>query len=191
LARGVTEACWNRTYIRQLSGKIGATVAEAEFAAFYRAEMAAVVRHVMNQGAGEQEAADAAQTAFVQAYQAWETISHPRAWVRTVAARSFLRSLPWIREIPADTSVLEDAVAGPAIGKVEFSTEEQVVLEALAGLPRGQREAMAWHFDGFTPTEIAERLGTSSAAVRQSLARARRNLARRLGTTGTTGRQAG
>jgi DNA-directed RNA polymerase specialized sigma24 family protein len=43
---------------------------------------------------------------------------------------------------------------------------------------------MAWHFDGFTPTEIAERLGANPAAVRQSLARARRNLARRLGTTG-------
>jgi RNA polymerase sigma factor (sigma-70 family) len=170
--------------MRQLSSKIGATVADAEFAAFYRAEMAAVIRHVMNQGAGEQEAVDAAQTAFVQAYQVWETVSHPRAWVRTVATRAFLRSLPWSREIPADASVLEDAIAAPVIGKIEFSSEEQAVLEALAGLPHRQREAMAWHFDGFTPTEIAERLGTNSAAVRQSLARARRNLARRLDTAG-------
>jgi RNA polymerase sigma factor (sigma-70 family) len=163
--------------------RIGATVADAEFAAFYRAEMSAVVRHVMNQGAGEQEAVDAAQTAFVQAYQVWETISHPRAWLRTVATRAFLRSRPWNREIPADSSMIEGAAAGLVIGKVEFSTEEQAVLEALAGLPHRQREAMAWHFDGFTPTEIAEMLGTSPAAVRQSLARARRNLARRLGTT--------
>lgn len=158
-------------------------MADAEFVTFYRAEMSAVVRHVMNQGAGEQEAVDAAQTAFVQAYQAWETISHPRAWVRTVATRAFLRALPWSREIPADNSVVEDAIAGPVIGKVEFCTEEQAVLEALAGLPHRQREAMAWHFDGFSPAEIAEMLGTNSAAVRQSLARARRNLALRLSTT--------
>jgi hypothetical protein len=84
---GVTEACWNRTYMRQLSRRIGATVAEAEFVTFYRAEMLAVIRHVMNHGASEQEAVDATQTAFVQAYQVWETIGHPRAWVRTVATR--------------------------------------------------------------------------------------------------------
>jgi DNA-directed RNA polymerase specialized sigma24 family protein len=93
---------------------------------------------------------------------------------------AFLRSLPWSREILADTSLIEETIASSVIGKIEFSSEEQTVLEALAGLPHRQRDAMAWHFDGFTPAEIAEMLGTNSAAVRLSLARARRNLARRL-----------
>lgn len=159
-------------------------MSDAEFAACYRAEMPALVRHVMNQGAGEQQAADAAQAAFAQAYQAWETIQHPRAWLRTVAVREYLRSVPWTREVPASAGTLDGAVPGEVIGKIEFTGEEQAVLDALAALPRRQREAMAWHFDGFTPAETAERLGTDAAAVRQSLARARRNLARRLGTTG-------
>jgi len=167
----------------QLTSKIGATVSDAEFAACYRAEMPGLVRHVMNQGAGEQEAADAAQAAFARAYQVWETIRYPRAWLRTVAAREYLHSAPRTREILADAGTLDGAVPGQVMGKMEFTGEEQAVLEALGGLPQRQRESMAWHFDGFTPAEIAERLGTDPAAVRQSLARARRNLARRLGPT--------
>ncbi len=159
-------------------------MSDAEFAVCYRAEMPALVRHVMNQGAGEQEAVDAAQAAFAQAYQAWGTIQHPHAWLRTVATREYLRSASRGREVLADAGTLDGAVPGQVIGKIEFAGEEQAVLEALAGLPRRQREAMAWHFDGFSPAETAERLGTDPAAVRQSLARARRNLARRLGTTG-------
>jgi DNA-directed RNA polymerase specialized sigma24 family protein len=64
------------------------TVADADLAAFYRAEIPAVVRHLVNQGASGQEAADAAQGAFAQAYQGWETIRYPRAWVRTVLLQS-------------------------------------------------------------------------------------------------------
>jgi RNA polymerase sigma-70 factor (ECF subfamily) len=151
------------------------------FATFYLAETPAVVRHLMNQGATEHDAADAAQTAFMQAYKIWETVRYPRAWVRTVATREYLHFRARAREIPIDVRTLDGTVLGPALRGVEFSEEEQAVLGALAELPHRQREVMAWHFDGFTHAEIAEKLGTDPAAVRQSLARARRNLARRLG----------
>lgn len=36
-----------------------------------------------------------------------------------------------------------------------------------------QRAAMAWHLDGFTTEESARAMGTTQAAVRQNLTRAR------------------
>src|SRR5206468_11577300 len=64
-----------------------------EFAAFYTSEMRPLIRHVMRAvpGADMHQAADAAQSAFMQAYQTWSTIRHPRAWLRTVAVREYHR----------------------------------------------------------------------------------------------------
>jgi RNA polymerase sigma-70 factor (ECF subfamily) len=43
---------------------------------------------------------------------------------------------------------------------------------------------MAWYVDGFSPAEIAQELAADPAAVRQNLAKARRNLKKSLGIIG-------
>ena len=60
------------------------------------------------------------------------------------------------------------------------------MLAALAALPPKQREVMAWCIDGYSPAEIAGELGADPAAVRQNLAKARKNLKQMLGITGST-----
>jgi RNA polymerase sigma factor (sigma-70 family) len=161
----------------------GEAMAEFDFAGCYHTEMPVLVAYVMSLGATEQEAMDAAQSAFLDAYKVWSTIDSPRAWLRTVAMRAYLKSR--VPETLTDAwPVLESTGDRLPAASVEFTEQERAVVAALQGLPIKQRQAMAWHFDGFSPTEIAERLNTDPAAVRQNLRKARRNLKKLLGITG-------
>jgi RNA polymerase sigma-70 factor (ECF subfamily) len=144
-------------------------------------EVAALVRHVMFHGATAEEAWDAAQTAFAEAYRVWATIRSPRAWLRTVAVRAYLRSA--VPETPTDSPPDRPDPSSAAL-RVELGEQERFVLAALAGLPGKQRQVMAWSMDGFSPGEIAQVLDEEPAAVRQNLRRARQNLKRQLGISG-------
>lgn len=151
----------------------------AAFALCYEQQLTPVIRFLMRNGAGVHEAADAAQSAFVLAYEAWHTIDHPRAWLRRVAFRQLLRLRP-SKEHPY--AAVPDLPGGRCpISAVELGEQEARVFEALGWLPPRQREVMAWTVDGFTPIEIAQELAITPEAVRQSLARARQNLKRALG----------
>jgi RNA polymerase sigma factor (sigma-70 family) len=112
----------------------------------------------------------------------WDRIQHPTAWLRRVAGRLYYRHL-----VPQETSV-EDVPdqQGPlsAVGAVELRDEARAVLAALADLPPKQRQVMAWTIDGFSPAEIARELDVDPATIRQSLAKARKNLKQQLGITG-------
>lgn len=152
-----------------------------DFDAVYRTEVTAVVRHVMAHGATVEEAWDATQTAFVDAYPVWSTVRSPRAWLRMVAVRKYLGSA--VPETPTDTPPDRPDPSSPAL-RVEFGEEERLLLAALAGLPAKQRRVMAWAFEGYGPGETAELLGEDPAAVRQNLHRARKNLTQRLSADG-------
>ena len=156
---------------------------DADFAAVYRAEVAGLVRHLMFHGATTDQAWDAAQSAFSQAYPVWARIRVPRAWLRTVAVRAYWRSA--VPETPTDAPPEQpDPASAPGVSPGELGEEERLVLRALAGLPVKQRQVMAWTIDGYSPGEIAAALGEQPAAVRQNLRRARRNLTHALGSSG-------
>jgi RNA polymerase sigma factor (sigma-70 family) len=131
-------------------------------------------------GADMNSAADAAQSAFVQAYQTWSTIRHPRAWLRTVAVREYYRCRAAEDEILTDN--LPDGWEPAADDGLEDRARARAALAAFSQLPPRQREVMSWCRDEFTPAEIARELGIDAAAVRQSIAKARRNL-RKLAST--------
>ncbi|TKS96073.1 sigma-70 family RNA polymerase sigma factor [Streptomyces galbus] len=148
--------------------------ARSEFAGFYEKTMPRLVVFVMRHGADLHEAREAAQAAFVQAWERWESIEYPNAWLRTVAFRQLVR----LRERREDA--LQDTDEPPGgvcpVERVELGAQEEFVLRVLAGLPLQQRRAFAWIYDGFTPQEAAKALQTSPEAVRQNLARARKSL---------------
>jgi predicted RNA polymerase sigma factor len=58
---------------------------DGEFAQFFRAEHKKLIRFVMAIGAGGDEAAEIAQVAFFKAFEGWDVIRSPRAWIRRVA----------------------------------------------------------------------------------------------------------
>jgi RNA polymerase sigma factor (sigma-70 family) len=151
----------------------------AEFEAFYRAELGRLVAFLLYHGAPLAEAADVAQDAMVQAFGAWSRIENPKAWVRTVAGRTFLRRLTAVKETPAE-DVPEPTPPLRSPSPAEEWEQRHEILRLLGSLPARQRQVMAWTFDDFTPTEIAEILGMEPAAVRQNLHRARTSLATHL-----------
>ncbi|WP_329266667.1 hypothetical protein [Streptomyces sp. NBC_01451] len=84
--------------IEQSPPPVRATAAEAppkpalirrdDFNAFYTREMSAVTVFLMHQGATAYEAADAAHEAMTKLLpDLWQTLDHPRTWLR-VTARS-------------------------------------------------------------------------------------------------------
>ena len=151
---------------------------DAPFAEFFRAEHKKLVRFVIAIGADGDEAAEIAQAAFVKAFEGWEGIRAPRAWIRRVAVNELTAARRAARrETPQAT--LPDA-PGPlstAIA-VELTEEARQVLAVLQALPPRQRQVMAWIIDGFGAAEIAGELGVSPESVRQSHAKARKNLGR-------------
>jgi RNA polymerase sigma-70 factor (ECF subfamily) len=158
----------------------------AAFGAFYRTDVARLVAFLRWQGASLSEAADAAQEAMTKAYERWDTLARPGAWVRTVATKEFIRRRTRSREDPvtslpeAHSSLLRD---GDVVAqKVTEQGEELRVLQLLDRLPARQRQVMAWTYDGYAPKEIASQLGTTSDAVRSNLHLARRCLTELLGS---------
>jgi RNA polymerase sigma factor (sigma-70 family) len=151
---------------------------DAEFGDFFRAEHTKLIRFVIAIGAGGDEAAEIAQVTFVRAFESWDVIRAPRAWIRRVAVNELAAARRAARrETPQ--AMLPDAPAPVSAAlAAELSDEARQVLAALRALPPGQRQVMAWIIDGFGAAEIARELGVSPESVRQSHAKARKNLGR-------------
>jgi RNA polymerase sigma-70 factor (ECF subfamily) len=154
---------------------------DGEFAEFFRSEHKKLIRFVMASGADGDEAAEIAQVTFFKAFEGWHMIRAPRAWIRRVAVNELVAARQSARrEMPH--AALPDA-PGPVSTAVavELGEEARRVLAALQGLPPRQRQVMAWIVDGFGAAEIARELGVSPESVRQSYAKARKNLGRLYG----------
>jgi RNA polymerase sigma factor (sigma-70 family) len=159
-------------------------VSTVEFELFYRAETRDLVRFLIWLGASLADAADVAQDTMIEAFHRWPTIRTPRAWVRRVASRIFLRRLARVVERPVD-----DVDARPLLAANRDLTDweqHDEICHLLAQLPPRQRQVMAWTFDGYPPRQIAAELGITADAVRSNLKLARRALAERLSTDGGT-----
>lgn len=155
---------------------------DAAFSAFYREFVPTLVAFLVWQGARLPDAADITQDTMMKVYKDWSTIRHPEAWARTVASRELVRRIARIPEDlcpdPPECPLL------PTLTNVEAWEQRHEILRLLDQLPPRQRQVLAWTMDGYTPTEIAEELEIAPEAVRSSLRKARRTLARLLGMTG-------
>lgn len=149
-----------------------------EFECFYRAEARDLVRFLVWLGAPLADAADVAQDTMIEAYRQWSTIRRPRAWIRTVASRTFLRRLAQVDQ------PVEDVDGRPLLSDscdlITAWLQHQEILRLLALLPPRQRQVMAWIFDGYSPKRIAPELGITPDDVRSNLRLARRALAEHL-----------
>lgn len=131
-----------------------------------------------------EEADDALQQTFLSAQRALANGSSPRepaAWLATIARNEcFARVRERMREpLPVDAEPTEfgaDAYAA-AVSRYEVAT----LREALADLPRAQREAILLReLRGLSYDEVARALSVTTAAVESLIFRARRTLQGRL-----------
>jgi len=145
-----------------------AGISTVEYAMIYQAEKPRLVRYLIQCGANWHDADDASQRALAALYEQWETVRNPRAWLRKVAFREFIRA-SGSNEFPLEG---HDQLL-PAPSDIESLLEQDTVLSAIRQLPPLQRQVFALHFDQLTTSEIAETLQITEAAARQNLARAR------------------
>jgi RNA polymerase sigma factor (sigma-70 family) len=133
-------------------------------------------------------AEEATQQTFVKAWRAAQTFDERRElgpWLAAIARRvaidvyrrEAVRSADPLDSVPAGDPAL---VATPQSAEAVYDVWE--VREAVAQLPADEQEVVRLqHLDGFTHTQIAERLGVAVGTVKSRSFRAHKRLAAQLG----------
>lgn len=132
---------------------------DAAFADFYREFMPSLVRFLRWQGVAFADAQNIAQDTMAQLYRHWPAVRTPAAWARRVASRRWGRQIAdGHHECSVDDAVLERVGSSGLLTADEISAIEQRydILRLLDTLPPRQRQVLAWTYEGYTPTEIAE-----------------------------------
>jgi RNA polymerase sigma factor (sigma-70 family) len=151
----------------------------------YERHAAKIHGYCLHQLGSREEAEDAVQTTFMNAFRALRKGVVPEAeaaWLFKIAENVCLsrRRSSWRRnriESPADFQVIEEVVAGPNRQRDELIGIE----DALASMPEQQRRAILLReWQGLSYREIAEELELSQSAVETLIFRARRSLAQGL-----------
>jgi RNA polymerase sigma factor (sigma-70 family) len=158
----------------------------AEWIQFYDAHLLRVIRVLMHDGASLQDAQDAAQEAFTEAWAMmtsfparWSAVANKGAWVRIVALRKYRRPPgPRKRPQPAGGDMVVPDSPHPGLEPGELTVQTQTVLKTLRGLSPQERAVMAFHLDDFSTAEIAAALGISDQKVRDARKKARAALRR-------------
>ena len=144
-----------------------------------------ILGYCLRQLGSREEAEDAVQTTFMNAFGALRKGVVPEAeaaWLFKIAENVCLsrRRSSWRRnriESPADFGVIEEVVASPDTRRDELIGIE----DALAAMPNQQRRAILLReWQGLSYREIATELDVTQSAVETLIFRARRSLARGL-----------
>jgi RNA polymerase sigma factor (sigma-70 family) len=144
------------------------------FASFFHQRYSSTVVLLITMGASRADAEEIAQEAMIAAWQKWESIREPVAWVRTAAVRKLWKHRQRQPELPLE----ENAVHVPTSQSdlAVFTEEQQWVVRLLRQLPDAQRTVAALHYDGLNTEEIAAVTGKPANTVRSHLRHARATL---------------
>ena len=151
----------------------------------YERHAAKIQSYCHHQLGSREEAEDAVQTTFMNAFRALGRGIVPEAesaWLFKIAENVCLsrRRSSWRRgkiESPSDFDVIEEVVPGPNRQRDELIGIE----DALASMPEQQRRAILLReWQGLSYREVAEELEISQSAVETLIFRARRSLAQGL-----------
>ena len=151
----------------------------------YERHAAKIQSYCHHQLGSREEAEDAVQTTFMNAFRALGRGVVPEAesaWLFKIAENVCLsrRRSSWRRgriESPSDFGVIEEVVPGPSAQRDELIGIE----DALASMPEQQRRAILLReWQGLSYREIAAELEVSQSAVETLIFRARRSLAQGL-----------
>ncbi|HUH15484.1 MAG TPA: RNA polymerase sigma factor [Gaiellaceae bacterium] len=157
----------------------------AATAGLYERHATKILSYCLHQLGSREEAEDAVQTTFMNAFRALGRGVVPEAesaWLFKIAENVCLsrRRSSWRRgriESPSDFDVIEEIVPGPSRQRDELIGIE----DALASMPEQQRRAILLReWQGLSYREIAAELEVSQSAVETLIFRARRSLAQGL-----------
>jgi RNA polymerase sigma-70 factor, ECF subfamily len=151
--------------------------------ALYRTHGTEVYRFLLRELGNRQDAEDATQTVFVSAFRSITrgcVPRAPRAWLFAIARNAARRA--WrerSRGVATDVDV--DTLAGPS----GADAARRDLVDALAAVPAGQRQALVLHeLGGLEYAEIAAATKQTVAGVETAIFRARRTCRAELRTDG-------
>ncbi|KAA2261389.1 sigma-70 family RNA polymerase sigma factor [Solihabitans fulvus] len=161
------------------------TVAPAGFREFFESSSPGMLARALALTGNRHDAEDAVQEAYAEALRRWDTVGGydaPDAWVYLVVRqRCWKAARRWRRSSSLDSLEL---AAWRTNSSTERAAEALIALGALAALRGRQRMVMGLHLlHGMTSREIADELGMTDNAVRQSLLKARVRLSKELAAT--------
>ncbi|MGH2596491.1 MAG: RNA polymerase sigma factor [Actinomycetota bacterium] len=137
------------------------------FEATYREHGARLWRSVLLYSGDPEVASDAVAEAFAQAIRRGDEVRQPLAWVTRAAFRIAAGELKARR-------VSDHAIVEASYDMPEPASE---LIAALEQLSPKQRASAVLHFcDGYTLTEVADMIGSTTSAVSVHLHRARKRL---------------
>ncbi|WP_051133644.1 RNA polymerase sigma factor [Nocardia paucivorans] len=114
---------------------------EAEFADFYRASVAKLIRFLVLQGAQIADAAEIAQEVMAKAWQSWPALESPMAWARVTASRALVRRIAAVEE-----DLIEDFTERSALLSTGSDIDEWIESDhyhqLVTALPPRQRQVM-------------------------------------------------
>lgn len=163
---------------------------EPDFASFAACTYPAILARAIMLCGHRQDAEDAVQEAYCEAFRRWDRIGSydsAEAWVYKVmtqrlwrARRRWAKTLNAARDLPVPADSRPDQVA-----------EAHEVLRLLAGLPPARRLALVLHcLYGMPQEEIARELGVRRGTVAASIHQGRRTLEQALGLAPASGQDA-
>ncbi|WP_073927879.1 SigE family RNA polymerase sigma factor [Streptomyces sp. CB03911] len=159
---------------------MGGSGGAEDFNSFYEASYGQLVAHLYALTGDLGEAQDAAQEAFVRAWDRWHQVSthdNPVAWVRLTGQRVAISR--WRRARTAVRSWVRHGPVGPIAGP---GPDTVALVEALRQVPEAQRSALVLHhMGGRSVAEIAAEAGVPVGTVKARLHRGRQALALLLG----------
>ena len=170
---------------RRIAGGPARAPQAAATEGLYERHAAKILGYCLHQLGSREEAEDAVQTTFMNAFRALGRGVVPEAesaWLFKIAENVCLsrRRSSWRRgriESPSDFDVIEEVVPGPSRQRDELIGIE----DALASMPEQQRRAILLReWQGLSYREISDELELSQSAVETLIFRARRSLAQGL-----------
>jgi RNA polymerase sigma-70 factor, ECF subfamily len=165
-----------RTAVRET--RLGRVADGREFEEFFRAELPGIVRALYLLVPDRQEAEELAQESMARAFERWDRVrgmDSPVGYVYRTAVNLNRRRL---RRLAIGTRKLASLGTRAAAPPPDAASE---VAEAIASLPKGQREAfMLVGWLGMSAEEAGRLLGIAPASVRSRVHRARTVLRDRL-----------
>ncbi|HVQ95724.1 MAG TPA: sigma-70 family RNA polymerase sigma factor [Mycobacteriales bacterium] len=148
---------------------------DVDFDLFMRRTQSRLLARAIMYCGNRQNAEDAVQEAYIEAFRHWSTLESPAAWLETTMRRRLARHA---RRWWSGRGRFELELPVPAAATVEEEADALAVLRAIGQLPARQRQVLIRIcLEGMSYRQVADELGISAGAVGANLSKARAKLA--------------